>query len=434
MIKRILKTAIVLLSLGTIATPVLAAEWGVSGQVRVDWDVYKTIESKNGTLPDDDGGGKKRVPAGVTIDDDDSWVSFDLKGDNGSASFLYYIDGRQEYVGSASAKAGSWAASAKVSVRNDANQDEVQSLPRSGNNVDATKAGDQTVEVKHDGGFSLKIGKTTPLDSYRQGKGYLLIGEDGDSAHVTEVATGGDLGALDNRTNVAKLGYDIGDNIKIGVTFEAADSRTGLGGKAFQSIGYGSYGSVDPSSDISSGVNQNGLGNLGINVNLGLGIIDLGFVLINAGEKSDPDLGSADNEYEATASSFGLGVGVNLGNIVPYLNIWNPSSTSKNDRGEDETVSSATQIGVGIGFGESSGIGVSIVNRASTRTTTPIATKTEEEDKTTTSTFELGYSTNLGGATFQAAFDSATFKYEDPNKTESEVTVSWIKLRLQQSF
>ena len=79
MIKKILKSAVTLLSLGLIASPAYAADWGVSGQVRVDWDIMKTIEAKKGKLPKDDAGGTKKTPNGVYTQGGDSWVSFDLK-------------------------------------------------------------------------------------------------------------------------------------------------------------------------------------------------------------------------------------------------------------------------------------------------------------------------------------------------------------------
>lgn len=456
MIKKILKLAVILLAAGAIATPALAAEWGVSGQVRVDWDVSKTIEQKAKTeasgdkfLPEGDGGGKKRIPAGVALLGGDSWVSFDLKGDNASGSFLYYANGGQDYVGSGSAKVGSWSANANIAVINSLSI--ADAGPRIGDFVAGTKPGDNTVEIKHDGGFSLKLGLTTPLDSYRRGQGYLLIGETGGSAHVTEVATGANLDALDNRSNVAQLGYAIGDVVKIGVTFEAADSKDQLGGKAFQSIKYGIYESAikavvakpdatPPVKEVKEvkdvGAIQAGLGNLGINVNLNLGIANIGLVVVNAAENSDPDLGKNDTNYKASASAVGLGIGVNLGSIVPYFNLWSPSSTSENDLGKDETASSATQIGVGIALGENSGVGLSLVNRASTYNNTPKGETKSKDTKTETSSFELGYATKLGGADFKVAFDSATFKYTDDGDKDAneEVAVTWIKLRLQQGF
>ena len=48
MIKKILKLTVAVMTLGLFTTSVFAADWGVSGQVRVDWDVSKTV--KNDTI------------------------------------------------------------------------------------------------------------------------------------------------------------------------------------------------------------------------------------------------------------------------------------------------------------------------------------------------------------------------------------------------
>ena len=45
MIKKILKLTVAVMTLGLFTTSVFAADWGVSGQVRVDWDVSKTVKN-----------------------------------------------------------------------------------------------------------------------------------------------------------------------------------------------------------------------------------------------------------------------------------------------------------------------------------------------------------------------------------------------------
>jgi hypothetical protein len=433
MMKKILKNAVVLFSAGLIAAPAFAAEWGVSGQVRINWDVMKTIEEKGtrGVLPDGDGGEPKRQPAGVLVQGGDSWVSFDLKDEEKKVggSLQYYVDGRRAFVGYGSASEGAWTAHAHVTVRDDEVQ-VGQRSPREGQVIESTRAGDQTIEAKHDSGFSFKLGFTTPLDTYRQGRDYLLIGADGDAPHITDYARdGADLGALDNRTNVAQFGFDIGDSLKLGLALQAADSVEGLGGSAFGSI---DYGNNEPGTE---GTVQGGLGNIGLKANFAGGPLNIGFVLVSAGESSLA--ASTDSGYEATASAIGLGVGLDLGVIKPYLNIWNPSTTSKNTAdGEDKTVTSNTQFGVDLALGEHSGVGLAIVNRTTTYTDTAgTAGATETEDKTEVSTVELGYKTKLGGTTFQAAYVSDSIKATPANDAPtSEVSVGWIQVRLQQSF
>ena len=45
MIKKILKLTVAVMTLGLFTTSVFAADWGISGQVRVNWDVSKTIQN-----------------------------------------------------------------------------------------------------------------------------------------------------------------------------------------------------------------------------------------------------------------------------------------------------------------------------------------------------------------------------------------------------
>ena len=54
MIKKILKLTVAVMTLGLFTTSVFAADWGVSGQVRVDWDVSKTVKNDT-TLTDNEG-------------------------------------------------------------------------------------------------------------------------------------------------------------------------------------------------------------------------------------------------------------------------------------------------------------------------------------------------------------------------------------------
>ena len=72
MIKKILKLTVAVMTLGLFTTSVFAADWGVSGQVRVDWDVSKTVQ--NDTTTDDEANGiaagNSRTPNGVFIDED----------------------------------------------------------------------------------------------------------------------------------------------------------------------------------------------------------------------------------------------------------------------------------------------------------------------------------------------------------------------------
>ena len=89
MIKKILKLTVAVMTLGLFTTSVFAADWGISGQVRVDWDIAKTIEETGKAIANDIPN-SKRTPDGIYIDLDDSWITLKLSGDSGAFGITYY--------------------------------------------------------------------------------------------------------------------------------------------------------------------------------------------------------------------------------------------------------------------------------------------------------------------------------------------------------
>ena len=238
MIKKILKLTVAVMTLGLFTTSVFAADWGVSGQARVDWDIAKTIEETGKPLTDNDIPGTKRTPNGVYIDLDDSWVSFGLTGESASGAMTYYPSGGSDFSGSASAESGEWTSSATVNVRVRGTAS-TQAEARAGDSDVSGRSGDHTVSVAHSGGFSVKAGYTTPLHTFVQGRGYLLMGESGSVFHVTDVASGANVTAMDNRSSVVDFGFKVGDALSLGLVIEQSDSGLNNLGTAFGSIGYG---------------------------------------------------------------------------------------------------------------------------------------------------------------------------------------------------
>ena len=432
--KKILKTVIALLSAGAIATPLAAAEWGVNGQVRVNWDVSKSIEAtgKNGTKKAVlETGVVKRTPNGVYIAPGDTWVAFTLTGEAADGGIYYYGSGARDYVGNVSAEDGNWSAAATITVQDESNINGADS-PRSGVTVNATKTGDHTVSLSHTSGFSVKIGRTTPLSTFSQGAGNLLHGHTGGNAHVNDGDATSDainqgnanIDALDNRSNVVDFNYKLGDSLSVGLALEQGDSGEGSLGSAFGSIEYGNY---------SAGGAPSGF-NTGIKVNYASDLVNVGLVVVSGSEAGSTDLGG-DKDVKSSASAFGLGIGLSFGALKPYFNLWNPSAKSEDSVGSDETTSSTTQFGVDFALGESSGVGFSAVTRSTSYKDKSKATGAEDIDelKIGNSGIELGYVTKLGTADFKAGWVSVTETVEQ-GENKPKVAVSWIRVRLQQSF
>ena len=121
-----------------------------------------------------------------------------------------------------------------------------------------------------------------------------------------------------------------------------------------------------------------------------------------------------------------MGVGLNLGAITPFLNIWMPSSSTELAGGYNgETSTSNINIGVDYALNDTSGVSFSSVTREST-----ITPKVGTEAKIKKAAIELGYNTNIGGSAVKVGFVNAT----ETDASEKEVTVSWLRIRFQQSF
>ena len=92
--------------------------------------------------------------------------------------------------------------------------------------------------------------------------------------------------------------------------------------------------------------------------------------------------------------------------------------------GKTETSTSNTNIGVDYALNETSGVSFSSVTREST------FTEGGREAKIKKAAIELGYNTNIGGAAVKVGFVSAT----ETTSNQGDVTVSWLRVRFQQSF
>ena len=357
MIKKILKLTVAVMTLGLFTTSVFAADWGISGQVRVNWDVSKTIQNDT-DLTDDVGiaPGNSRTPNGVFIDEGYSWIEFDLAGENESAYILYYPGGGAEYGGTATAEAGEWTATATINTRNYVAFD---SSARDGYNNQGNRSGDHHVKLVHSSGFSILLGRDTVLDGWRKGRANLLLGDTGGTSHILGDAPSANSDAMDARAQIVDIGILNSDAFSLGVVIEQKDSGEAAShGAAFGGLSFGANGGQP-------GVAST---NLAFKVGVKAGPLDIGVNLITGSEAGDTALGG-DSTYTASASALGLGVGLNLGNITPFLNIWSPSASSELAGAKTETSTSNTNIGVDYALNETSGISFSSVTRESTVTT-----------------------------------------------------------------
>ena len=219
---------------------------------------------------------------------------------------------------------------------------------------------------------------------------------------------------MDARAQIVDIGILNSDAFSLGVVIEQKDSgETASHGAAFGGLSFGANGGQP-------GVAST---NLAFKVGVKAGPLDIGANIITGSEAGDASLGG-DSTYKASAFALGLGVGLNLGAITPFLNIWSPSASSELAGAKTETSTSNTNIGVDYALNETSGVSFSSVTRESTVTTAGGETKTKK------AAIELGYNTNIGGSAVKVGFVNAT----ETDAFEKAVTVSWLRIRFQQSF
>ena len=246
-----------------------------------------------------------------------------------------------------------------------------------------------------------------------------MLGDTGGSSHIVDIKSL-NSDAMDIRARVVDIGVLNSDAFSLGVVIEQKDSgEASSHGVAFGGL---SFGGSERSGVAST--------NIAFKVGVKAGPLDIGANLITGSEAGDESLGG-NSTYKASATALGLGVGLNLGAITPFLNIWMPNASSELVSGayaKTETSTSNTNIGVDYALNDTSGISFSSVTRESTATYTYNLFITERKNKKTA--IELGYNTNIGGAAVKVGFVSAT----ETNSFEKDVTVSWLRVRFQQSF
>ena len=126
--------------------------------------------------------------------------------------------------------------------------------------------------------------------------------------------------AMDNRARVVDIGILNSDAFSLGVVIEQKDSGEAESfGAAFGGLSFGGNGGQ-------TGVASTN--NLAFKVGVKAGPLDIGANLITGSEAGDESLGG-NSTYKASAFALGLGVGLNLGAITPFLNIWMPSASSE---------------------------------------------------------------------------------------------------------
>ena len=278
------------------------------------------------------------------------------------------------------------------------------------------------MKLAHSSGFSVLLGRDTVLDGWRRGRANLLLGDTGGTSHIQGDAPSANSDALDTRAQIVDIGILNSDTLSIGLVIEQKDSGEAASfGAAFGGLTFGSYTHIgsDATVDVSTvaakeavktasesvaraivagtlnnsllsnqtnaqnrldAINaantanstvQSGVAstNIGIRAGVKAGPLDIGLTFVSASEAGDASLGG-NPAYKASGTALGLGVGLNLGAITPFLNVWMPSTTSENQLGKDEITTSNINIGVDYALNETSGVSLSIVTRESTKTIT----------------------------------------------------------------
>ena len=380
-----MKKYLLLLAAGAIALPGLAIadtdgySTSISGNVRINHE-QNTFDDVT-TSQTATGGGD------TFLQWNHSYMPSDTKSVTGFVRFESSGDWRYNVTGSSSD--GAWMVSAKAEW--DANQD--------GDGTNTVDERDQYVNATHDSGFSVQFGRAPYLDvkagTFASWSGSLNNGSGADDGFAD---------ALENRFNVIKLGYSLGNGAAVSVSLQTDNT----GNNSLFGFVNGSEGDVNltDTGDISGnifGLTYSGMG-VDAFANIGSGSVE-----------GNKDRDAADDGIAVDASFTQIGVSYDAGVAVPYVNVVTYLVEPNDDGDASDEDYSATLFGVSAAAANGT-VMISITN-------------TTLNDDSASGT-ELGYVTSLGGAAFKAAYGTGS---TDPDVGDG-VDSSYIGLRMEYGF
>ena len=389
-----------------LAAPAFAWDFSASGSALGKFNITNTTDSTGDNTVTSGGAGSEGSSLKLASSHSDG---------NRSASLSYTLDWDgnldETITVSGSQKVGNWTASGNVSYNRD----------RPGCTASDNGSGSTTSATS---GCMAQTGEDTTAVTVTNGTMTIVLGEaghlSGQNVSTNSQAAGSvsfdpsdndiSVGAYVDSFHGVSLGYKVSDTMSATVAYQKSSDANDM-------CGIGDY--VDGEAAGNSGTSTTGTG-LGFSGTFGPASV--GFTMCNA---STEDVGSATvnpTSLATTSSTMGLGVKIDLGDIVPFISYGSYTADGSSTKNGSEI--SGSELGLTYALGSDSII-IYIGNVEETTTAAGTA-----GNPLSYSGMEVGYNTTVGPAALKVGYGSQTQAQTDGasdgySMTDIEVALSY---------
>jgi len=388
-----------------LAAPAFAWDFSASGSALGKFNITNTTASDSANTVTSGGASSEGSSLKLASSHSDG---------NKSASLSYTLDWDgnldETITVSGSSKVGNWTASGSVSYNRD-RPGCVDNGSNGGSSGTASGCMAQTDEdytnvTVTDGTMTIVLGEASHLSNQNASSGSQAAGAVTFDPSDDDIA----VGAFVDSFHGVSLGYKISDAMSATVAYQKSSESNDM-------CGAGEF--IDGEAAGNSGTSTTGTG-VGFNGTFGPAAV--GFTICNA---STEDVGSASvdpTSLASTSSTMGLGIGIDLGDIDPFISY----GTYKNEGSstKDALEYSGSEFGLTYALGSDTVI-LYIGNYETTSTSSGTA-----GNPYTYSGMELGYNTTVGPAALKVGYGSQTRAqdggtYDGYSMTDIEVAMSY---------
>ncbi len=388
-----------------LAAPAFAWDFSASGSALGKFNITNTTASDSANTVTSGGASSEGSSLKLASSHSDG---------NKSASLSYTLDWDgnldETITVSGSSKVGNWTASGSVSYNRD-RPGCVDNGSNGGSSGTASGCMAQTDEdytnvTVTDGTMTIVLGEASHLSNQNASTGSQAAGAVTFDPSDDDIA----VGAFVDSFHGVSLGYKISDAMSATVAYQKSSESNDM-------CGAGEF--IDGEAAGNSGTSTTGTG-VGFNGTFGPAAV--GFTICNA---STEDVGSASvdpTSLASTSSTMGLGIGIDLGDIDPFISY----GTYKNEGSstKDALEYSGSEFGLTYALGSDTVI-LYIGNYETTSTSSGTA-----GNPYTYSGMELGYNTTVGPAALKVGYGSQTRAqdggtYDGYSMTDIEVAMSY---------
>ena len=389
-----------------LAAPAFAWDFSASGSALGKFNITNTTDSTGDNTVTSGGAGSEGSSLKLASSHSDG---------NRSASLSYTLDWDgnldETITVSGSQKVGNWTASGNVSYNRDrpgctASDNGSGSTTSATSGCMAQTGEDRTAVTVTNGTMTIVLGEAGHLSGQNVSSNSQAAGSVSFDPSDNDIS----VGAYVDSFHGVSLGYKVSDTMSATVAYQKSSDANDM-------CGIGDY--VDGEAAGNSGTSTTGTG-LGFSGTFGPASV--GFTMCNA---STEDVGSASvnpTSLATTSSTMGLGVKIDLGDIVPFISYGSYTADGSSTKNGSEI--SGSELGLTYALGSDSII-IYIGNVEETTTAAGTA-----GNPLSYSGMEVGYNTTVGPAALKVGYGSQTQAQTDGasdgySMTDIEVALSY---------